>query len=158
LPARRIAGPRGADAGFLGRTRPAALASRLRESPPRAGIAHADDAGHGTLDMVPFDRHVPDRAMQPSAFRASLAAPVPPPGLTAALAALWWDARGDWQRAHEAAMRDEGTDAAWVHAYLHRKEGDRSNAGYWYRRAGQPMPDGPLEAEWEAIAAALLSR
>jgi hypothetical protein len=92
------------------------------------------------------------------AFRASLDAPAPPPGLSAALAALWWDARGEWERAHAAAMRDEGTDAAWVHAYLHRKEGDLSNAGYWYRRAGKPMPKASLDAEWETIAAALLSR
>jgi hypothetical protein len=96
--------------------------------------------------------------MQASSFRASLADSAPPPGLTAALEALWWDARGNWQRAHKAVMRDEGAEAAWVHAYLHRKEGDRSNAAYCYRRAGRPMPDGPLHAEWEAIAAALLSR
>ncbi|MFN6999454.1 hypothetical protein [Elioraea tepidiphila] len=91
-------------------------------------------------------------------FRASLDGPAPPPGLPAALAALWWDARGDWERAHEAAMSDEGAEAAWVHAYLHRKEGDRSNAAYWYRRAGRTMPDGTLAAEWEAIVTALLSR
>ncbi len=96
--------------------------------------------------------------MDPATFRASLDAPAPPPDLSAALEALWWDARGDWERAHEAVMRDEGAEAAWVHAYLHRKEGDRSNAAHWYRRAGQPMPDGTLEAEWKAIAAALLSR
>lgn len=96
--------------------------------------------------------------MDPATFRASLDAPAPPPDLSAALQALWWDARGAWERAHEAAMRDEGAEAAWVHAYLHRKEGDRSNAAYWYRRAGRTMPDGTLEAEWEAIAAALLSR
>jgi hypothetical protein len=91
-------------------------------------------------------------------FRASLDAPAPPSGLSAALAALWWDARGDWDRAHAAAMGDDGTDAAWVHAYLHRKEGDRSNAAYWYRRAGRPVPAGTLAAEWEEIATALLSR
>ena len=96
--------------------------------------------------------------MDPASFRASLEAPAPPAGLSAALAALWWDARGDWERAHAAAMGDEGTDAAWVHAYLHRKEGDRSNAAYWYRRAGRAMPEVTLDAEWEAIAAALLSR
>jgi hypothetical protein len=95
--------------------------------------------------------------MNLAAFRASLAGAAPPSGLTAALAALWWDARGDWDRAHQAAMADEGRAAAWVHAYLHRKEGDRSNAGYWYRRAGRTMPAGTLEAEWEAIATALLA-
>lgn len=96
--------------------------------------------------------------MDLAAFRASLDASAPPPDLSAALEALWWDAHGDWERAHERAMSDEGAEAAWVHAYLHRKEGDLSNAGHWYRRAGRAMPDGPLEAEWEAIAAALLSR
>jgi hypothetical protein len=96
--------------------------------------------------------------MDLAAFRASLDAPAPPAGLSAALTSLWWDARGDWDRAHAAAMSDEGTDAAWVHAYLHRKEGDRANAGYWYRRAGKPMPEASLDAEWEAIATALLSR
>ncbi len=96
--------------------------------------------------------------MDPASFRASLDAPAPPAGLPAALEALWWDARGDWERAHAAAMSDEGAEAAWVHAYLHRKEGDHANAAYWYRRAGKPMPDGALAAEWEAIAAALLSR
>lgn len=96
--------------------------------------------------------------MDPAAFRASLAAASPPPGLSAALEALWWDARGDWERAHMAVMSDNGADAAWVHAYLHRREGDRSNAAYWYRRAGRAMPDGPLAAEWQAIAEALLSR
>lgn len=94
--------------------------------------------------------------MDLASFRASVAAPTLPAGLSAALVALWWDARGDWQRAHAAAMQDGGAEAAWVHAYLHRKEGDLANARYWYRRAGKPMPDGPLEAEWEAIARALL--
>ena len=70
---------------------------------------------------------------------------------------VWFSTLED-ARAHQAAMSDEGAEAAWVHAYLHRKEGDRSNAAYWYRRAGRTMPDGALEAEWEAIATALLSR
>lgn len=96
--------------------------------------------------------------MDLAAFRASLHTAAPPAGLSAALAALWWDARGDWTRAHAAAMSDAGAEAAWVHAYLHRKEGDRSNAAWWYRRAGKPMPQTSLEAEWEAIATALLSR
>jgi hypothetical protein len=77
-----------------------------------------------------------------------------------ALAALWWQARGDWARAHEAAQADEGADAAWVHALLHREEGDLGNADYWYRRAGKRRPAGALREEWEeweAIAAALLA-
>lgn len=94
--------------------------------------------------------------MTPEEFRQSLAAPSPPAGAAPALAALWHQGRGDWQAAHEAAQRDDGRDAAWVHAHLHRVEGDESNAGYWYRRAGRPHCRDPLDAEWSAIAAALL--
>jgi len=82
---------------------------------------------------------------------------LPEPPTPAALAALWWQARGDWQRAHEAAQADEGRDAAWVHALLHREEGDLGNADYWYRRAGRQRPAGALTDEWAAIAAALLA-
>lgn len=78
-----------------------------------------------------------------------------PTGLAPTLAALWWDARGDWARAHEAAQSVDTADGAWVHAYLHRKEGDLSNADYWYRRAGRRRPAGTLEAEWAEIVAAL---
>ena len=81
----------------------------------------------------------------------------PPPALSPPLLALWWDARGDWAAAHAAAQDGEDAESAWVHAYLHRKEGDLSNAGYWYRRAGRVMPAGTLEAEWQAIATALLA-
>jgi hypothetical protein len=91
-----------------------------------------------------------------AAFQASLGAEAPPAELPAALAALWRDARGEWDAAHALAQSDPGRDAAWVHAYLHRKEGDAANAGYWYHRAGRPMPAGDLPAEWEAIARALL--
>lgn len=83
----------------------------------------------------------------------------PPDGLSAPLQGLWQDALGDWDRAHVCAQKDPGSDGSWVHAYLHRKEGDRGNAGYWYRRAGRPMPAAsqPLQAEWEEIARALLA-
>jgi hypothetical protein len=70
--------------------------------------------------------------------------------------ALWHDAAGDWEAAHRVAQDVETAEGAWVHAYLHRKEGDIGNAGYWYRRAGKPAASGSLEAEWQAIAAALL--
>lgn len=90
-------------------------------------------------------------------LRNSLKSDSPPQGLTLPLTALWWDAKGDWARAHECAQQDEGSAGAWVHAYLHRKEGDLSNAGYWYHRAGKPVVRGPLEQEWVSIAAALLS-
>ena len=89
-------------------------------------------------------------------FRASIAQDAPAQELAAAAQALWWDAKGDWTRAHECAQAQEDAEGAWVHAYLHRKEGDLDNAGYWYRRAGRPEASGPLEAEWETIARALL--
>jgi hypothetical protein len=89
-------------------------------------------------------------------FRQSLAASEPPAGLSHPLTGLWWDAKGDWKRAHESAQQDEGRDGAWVHAYLHRKEGDQSNAAYWYSRAGKPICREPLDAEWLSIVRALL--
>ena len=89
-------------------------------------------------------------------FRESLTATEPPVGLTHALAGLWWDGKGNWERAHESAQQDEGVEGSWVHAYLHRKEGDQNNAAYWYRRAGKPMCPESLDAEWLGIARALL--
>jgi hypothetical protein len=94
--------------------------------------------------------------MDLAAFRATLAAPEPPENLGLALKALWLDGRGDWDGAHEAA--DGGGDGDWVHAYLHRKEGDAGNAAYWYRRAGQPVCRAPLADEWAAIAEIMLAR
>ena len=76
--------------------------------------------------------------------------------LSPSLRALWHDARGNWASAHEVAQDVNTPDGAWVHAYLHRREGDTANAAYWYRRAGRPVFVGSLEAEWQAIAAALL--
>src|SRR5580658_10788680 len=70
-------------------------------------------------------------------FHHSLTAAQPPAELTPALAGLWWDAKGDWKQAHDRAQDDEGPEASWVHAYLHRKEGDQGNAAYWYGRAGK---------------------
>jgi len=90
-------------------------------------------------------------------FRATLADRDPPP-LSALLRALWHDAQGDWDRAHTLAQEVDDADGAWVHAYLHRKEGDASNAAYWYDRAGQPVASDALDAEWTRIAAALLPR
>ena len=89
-------------------------------------------------------------------FRKSLTADKPPAGLSLVLAGLWWDAKGDWTRAHDSAQQDEGPAGAWVHAYLHRKEGDSSNAAYWYQRAGKPPQRGSLQEEWLSIAEALL--
>jgi hypothetical protein len=72
------------------------------------------------------------------------------------LLALWLDAKGRWDAAHEAAQAAGGREGAWVHAYLHRKEGDEMNAGYWYARAGRPAASGELREEWETIARELL--
>ena len=89
-------------------------------------------------------------------FRQTLAAPEPPASLSFALKGLWWDAKGDWAKAHESAQQDEERDGAWVHAYLHRKEGDEGNAAYWYSRAGKPVCREALEREWVGIATELL--
>ena len=91
-------------------------------------------------------------------FRKTLSAKTPPAALPPALRALWHDGRGDWEAAHEVAQNIEGPVGAWVHAYLHRKEGDLGNAGYWYRRAGRPMAAGSLDAEWTAISEELLAK
>ena len=93
-----------------------------------------------------------------SAFERSLVEEAPPGGLVAPLAALWWAGKGDWDKAHQIAQDDSGADAAWVHAYLHRFEGDLGNARYWYDRAGQPAASGPLDAEWKAIVEALFAK
>lgn len=93
----------------------------------------------------------------PEAFAASLAQPQPPGGTSLALQSLWWDAKGDWERAHALAQEDEGPDGSWVHAYLHRREGDDANAGYWYRRARREPARGSLDDERNAMIAALLA-
>lgn len=92
-----------------------------------------------------------------AAFTASLSGAAPAPELSAPLAGLWWAAKGDWDRAHKIVQDDGSAGAAWVHAYLHRVEGDLSNAGYWYRQAGQPAAKDSLQAEWERIASELLA-
>ena len=88
-------------------------------------------------------------------FRDSLKNENPPTQL--ALAGLWWDAKGDWTRAHESAQQDEGPAGSWVHAYLHRKEGDISNARYWDGRAGKAPAQTELDQEWKEIVESLLS-
>ena len=95
--------------------------------------------------------------MELPAFRASLGLASPPQALSYALRALWLDAKGDWNGAHDAAQADEGGAGDWVHAYLHRKEGDAGNAAYWYRRARKPVCKNSLDEEWEAIAKTLLA-
>lgn len=80
---------------------------------------------------------------------------LPPEDYSLAQQALWWDAKGDWSRAHECAQACDDADGAWVHAYLHRVEGDLANAGYWYRRANRPIGAGDLAQERATILAAL---
>jgi hypothetical protein len=89
-------------------------------------------------------------------FKASLSGAAPAPDLDAPLASLWWAAKGAWDQAHKIVQDEDTADSAWVHAYLHRVEGDLGNAGYWYRRANKTVATGPLETEWERIALALL--
>jgi hypothetical protein len=87
-------------------------------------------------------------------FRQSLTPTESPAGLSLALVGLWWDAKGDWTRAHESAQQDEGIEGSWVHAYLHRKEGDQGNAVYWYGRAAKSVCRESLDAEWLGIVRA----
>jgi hypothetical protein len=94
--------------------------------------------------------------MTPSEFKRSLASKKPPSGLSPALTALWWGGNDAWDKAHDIVMSEDGKDCAWVHAYLHRVEGDRDNARYWYRQARREPATGELASEWAAIVAALL--
>jgi hypothetical protein len=96
--------------------------------------------------------------MTPAALRRSVSAAHPPAGLSPPLEALWYDAKGDWATAHRIVMNAQSAAAAWVHAYLHRKEGDLDNARYWYRKAKRLEATGPLDDEWTAIVQALLVR
>jgi hypothetical protein len=89
-------------------------------------------------------------------FRTTLSRTEPPPASPPVLA-LWHDARGDWRTAHEIAQSANGATGAWVHAYLHRKEGDLANARYWYRQAGRPESTDSPDAEWEHIVGELLA-
>lgn len=95
--------------------------------------------------------------MKISDFQSSFSSSLPPPGLSLALQALWHDGKGDWQRAHECAQEQEDSDGAWVHAYLHRKEGDLPNSRYWYSQAGRQFFPGDLDEEWRLILTSLLS-
>ncbi len=94
--------------------------------------------------------------MDVTRFIESTAAPAPPGALEPALEALWWAKKGDWDAAHKRAQRDDRAEAAWVHAYLHRVEGDLGNAGHWYRRAGKAEATSSLQDEWLEIAETLL--
>jgi hypothetical protein len=90
-------------------------------------------------------------------FKRTVSEGARPENISLALLALWHDARGDWHSAHETAQSVDDENGAWVHAYLHRKEGDAGNAAYWYRRARKSVATDALPAEWERIVTALLA-
>jgi len=90
-------------------------------------------------------------------FQSTLADPTPPAGLTPLVEAMWREAKGEWDAAHALAQAQDDADGAWVHAYLHRVEGDLANAGYWYRRADKQPSHEPLRDEWTTIVQALLA-
>ena len=90
-------------------------------------------------------------------IRATTMDAAPPAGVSVALQAMWYAAKDDWHTAHELAQTVPDPVGAWVHAYLHRVEGDLGNAGYWYRRANRPAAREPLSAEWTTIVTALLA-
>ena len=90
-------------------------------------------------------------------FKSTLARDAPPEGLSVPLQSLWWAEKGEWARAHALVNEAGGRDQAWVHAHLHRVEGDLYNARYWYGEAGRTLADCPLEAERDLIARALLA-
>jgi hypothetical protein len=89
-------------------------------------------------------------------FKSTLSFDTVPSGLSDALQAMWYDAKGNWVRAHDIAQEMPGAEGSWIHAYLHRKEGDHGNAAYWYHRANQPVCKFSLEEEWQQIVTALL--
>ena len=95
-------------------------------------------------------------SMTPAAFKQSLKGKTPPARASEALQAMWWAANENWDKAHRIVMNGHDQDCAWVHAYLHRVEGDLGNAGYWYRRAAKPAAKDSLEAEWERIVSTLI--
>lgn len=92
------------------------------------------------------------------AFRESLKNNQPPNNINGLVQAMWWEAKGNWDKAHKIAQDISGADAAWVHAYLHRKEGDEGNAGYWYSRARKLHCQDSFDREWEIIVDALLTQ
>ena len=89
-------------------------------------------------------------------FKSSLSEPNPPADASSELQALWHQANGNWDLAHTIAQKQKNPDGDWVHAFLHRVEGDLENAGYWYRRAGKPIASGSLAEEWKQLVLAFL--
>ena len=89
-------------------------------------------------------------------FKQTISSGHPPADISSYLKALWFDAKGDWEKAHNIVQEGEDNTASWIHAYLHRKEGDVWNANYWYTKAGRRMPGYSLDQEWEEIVKELL--
>jgi hypothetical protein len=89
-------------------------------------------------------------------FKASLSNSTPPTGLSDLLKALWYDGKGDWEASHNIAQDIHTQDGSWIHAYLHRKEGDLGNASYWYNRASKPVAKVSLAEEWEQLVKSFL--
>jgi len=84
-------------------------------------------------------------------FQTTLQLNTPPGTINEELRALWLDGKGEWDAAHDLAQKIGGVNGAWIHAYLHREEGDNGNANYWYSKAGKSMPDSSLKEEWENL-------
>jgi hypothetical protein len=119
------------------------------DSSPKEALGGASKRGRNVNGV---ERNHMDRRI----FDESLKGEQPPNGLTRVLKALWYDAKGKWDAAHEEAQAQEDRDGAWVHAYLHRKEGDQGNAAYWYRQAGKPVCTQTLGEEWEQLVEAFV--
>ena len=94
--------------------------------------------------------------MELDEFKNSVAKSAPPKNVSVYLNALWYDRKGDWDKSHNIIQDVNDKTAGWIHAYLHRKEGDEGNAGYWYSRAGKSFPEISLDEEWSEIVMALL--
>ena len=92
------------------------------------------------------------------AFKATFSQSHPPEGTSQLLQALWFAAKHEWDKAHDIAQDISSNEGSWIHAYLHRVEGDQGNAAYWYHRAGRPLPRVSVQEEWEDIAKELLGR
>jgi hypothetical protein len=156
----RVAGPR------IGRGRRPSSARYLIGLRPMCArrTLSETDTRRATQALTPNEPPIPGAlqnlrsAMSIETFRQSLLRDAPPAQWSRALRALWHQAQGDWHRAHQLAQEENDADGAWVHAHLHRAEGDAANAGYWYRRAGRSPSAAPLDQERDAIVAILLSR
>jgi hypothetical protein len=110
------------------------------------------------FDSFAKDKKQTEARMTLKEFSSTINEPAPPKGTDVFLQALWYDAKGDWNRAHHLIQDEENATGAWIHAYLHRKEGDLSNAGYWYRKANRKIPNASIQQEWEEMAEEFLKR